>query len=248
MAGNADILAVIGYPNATLRQKKSRIRELSNLGIRSVSSSGPTALGKISVLGKGYVGVVVLAKDMRNRLLAVKSRRTDSPRTHMKHEADLLKTVNQTGVGPRLYAHSKNFLVMEYVSGQKIGDWLESLEGAGTSARLKKMIRMVLTDCYRLDAAGIDHGEINNISKHVIVRANDKPVLIDFEGASVKRRASNVTSITQAIFISSPIAKKVQKIYRNNLPSKDAIISSLREYKAQPNKQTFGMLLERLRL
>lgn len=224
---------------------------MTNLGIRSVSFSGPTTLGRISVLGKGYVGVVILAKNSHNnnkQLLAVKIRRMDSSRTHMKHEASLLEIANKTGVGPKLYTFSKNFLVMKYINGQNIVNWLENLKGANTTARLKYVIRTVLTDCYRLDATSLDHGEISNITKHVIISANDKPVLIDFESASVNRRPSNVTSITQAIFISSPIAKKVQRIYKKNLPSKDTMISSLREYKNAPNKQTFDALLEKLEL
>ena len=40
---------------------------------------------------------------------------------------------------------------MEYVEGQKISDWVNSLKGAGTVKRLKKAIRGILEDCYRLD-------------------------------------------------------------------------------------------------
>lgn len=245
-----DALAVLAYPHATLRQKRQRVQELSNLGIKSVSFSGSaTTLGKVSVLGKGYAGVVMLARDEHNKYCAVKARRTDSPRKNMTHEVARLKQANQEGVGPKLYAHSRNFIVMEYVKGQRISDWIECLNGPGTVARLKQVIRLVITDCYRLDMRGVDHGEISNISKHVIIYSrNDKPVIIDFESASDIRKPSNVTSITQSIFISSPIAKKVQRIYKKTLPSKDQIISSLREYKNSPNKQTFDMLLETLKL
>ncbi|MBT5201499.1 MAG: serine/threonine protein kinase, partial [Thaumarchaeota archaeon] len=53
---------ILGYPNATNRQIKSRVNELEKLGIKSISLIGPTTLGKLAILGKGYVGVVVLAK------------------------------------------------------------------------------------------------------------------------------------------------------------------------------------------
>ena len=238
----------MGYPDATQRQKNARIRELSKLGIKSISFSGPTTLGRTSVLGKGYVGVVVLGRDMRGRRLAVKIRRTDSPRIHMKHEGALLGAANQAGVGPKLHTYSRNFLAMEYVGGQRIGSWLDGLGGAGTAARLRGAIRSIISDCYKLDRAGIDHGELSNVSKHIIISARDRPVLIDFESASVDRRPSNVTSVTQAIFISSPIAKRVQRIYRGSMPPKDQIISSLREYKHAQDRRTFEMLLDALRL
>ncbi len=243
-------MAVLAYPHATQRQKKARVQELLNLGIKSVSFSGSaTTLGKITVLGKGYTGVVMLAKDAHNKYCAIKARRTDAPRKNMMHEVARLMQANQESVGPKLYAYSRNFIVMEYVNGQRISDWVECLKGPNTIARLKRVIRSVITDCYRLDKRGVDHGEISNISKHVIIYGkNDKPVIIDFESASDIRRPSNVTSITQAIFISSPIANKVQRIYKKTLPSKDQIISNLRDYKSSPNEQTFNTILETLKI
>ena len=53
---------VIGYPKATNHQIRSRINELEKLDIKSISLTGPTTLGNLAILGKGYVGVVVIAK------------------------------------------------------------------------------------------------------------------------------------------------------------------------------------------
>ena len=234
---------IIGYPNATNRQIKSRIKELEKLKIKSISLTGPTLLGKLAVLGKGYVGVVVLAK-RGTKKVALKIRRTDSQRKEMKSEASLLKTVNSVNVGPKFIAVSKNFLVMEYVEGEKISDWVNSLKGTGTVKLLKSAIRNILEDCYRLDQIGFDHGEISNISKHVII--SEKTTMIDFESSSTKRRPSNVTSVTQAIFIGSGIAKKVQRIYKN--PPKEKIINSLKQYKHEKSMDNFEDLLRVLKL
>ena len=38
----------------------------------------------------------------------------------MKSEAKLLKIANSSGVGPRLIASSKNFMIMEYLDGKKL--------------------------------------------------------------------------------------------------------------------------------
>ena len=235
---------IIGYPNATSRQIKSRIKELEELKIKSISLTGPTLLGKLAVLGKGYVGVVVLAK-RGTKKVALKIRRIDSQRKEMNSEASLLKKVNSVNVGPKFIAASKNFLVMEYVEGEKISDWVNSLKGVGTVKRLKSAIRDILEDCYRLDQIALDHGEISNISKHVIVGKGESTI-IDFESSSTKRRPSNVTSVTQAIFIGSGIAKKVQRIYNN--PSKEKIINSLKQYKHEKSEKNFEKLLKTLKL
>lgn len=235
---------IIGYPRASKTQIKSRILELKKLKIRSVSFSGSTTIGKLDILGKGYVGVVVLAKK-GNKEIAVKIRRMDSQRKEMRNEAKLLKIVNSVNVGPQLFDVSKNFLVMEFLEGEKIGNWVKNIGGKGSVKKLKHIIRMVLEDCYRLDQIGFDHGELSSITKHVIV-GKSKSTLIDFESSSTKRKVSNVTSVTQAIFIGSGIAKDVQRIYK--LPSKENIIEVLRSYKREQSRQNFEKILSTLKL
>ncbi len=163
----------------------------------------------------------------------------------MRSEAKLLRLVNTVNVGPKLYDVSKNFLVMEYLEGDKIGDWIQYLQGTGSSKKLKSVVRTILEDCYRLDQMGFDHGELSSISKHVIV-GKSRSTLIDFESSSVNRRVSNVTSVTQAIFIGSGIAKKVQRIYK--IPPKQKIIDVLRTYKQEQTRKSFDDILKILKL
>jgi len=134
---------------------------------------------------------------------------------------------------------------MEYLEGEKISKWINSLGGLGSSKKLKSTIKTVLEDCYRLDKIGFDHGELSSISKHVIV-GNSKPTLIDFESSSTNRRVSNVTSITQAFFIGSGIGKKVKRIYK--IPTKEKIIAVLRIYKQEQSRESFENLLKILKL
>ena len=235
---------ILGYPNATNRQIKSRINELEKLKIKSICLTGPTTIGSLEILGKGYVGVVVLAK-RGNKEVALKVRRTDSQRENMKNESILLNLVNTVNVGPKMNDVSKNFLVMEYIEGEKFSEWIDMLKGSGSAKKLKSTIKNVLEDCYRLDQIQFDHGELSNISKHVIVGKN-KATLIDFESSSTKRRPSNVTSITQAFFIGSGIAKQTQKIYKNS--SKEKIILALKNYKQEKTRENFETLLKILKL
>jgi putative serine/threonine protein kinase len=235
---------ILGYPKFTKRQINSRILELEKLKIKSVSFTGTTTIGKLRILGKGYVGIVVLAK-RGNKKVALKIRRLDSQRSEMKSEAKLLKLVNAVNVGPKLFDYSKNFVVMEYLEGEKIINWIKSLNGTGSTKKLKATIKTVLEDCFRLDQIGFDHGELSSISKHVIV-GDTESTLIDFESSSTKRRVSNVTSITQAIFIGSGIAKKVQRVYK--IPSKEKIIEVLRSYKQEQSRDSFEDLLKILKL
>jgi putative serine/threonine protein kinase len=235
--------AILGYPKATRRQLRSRLIELKRLGVESVSFQGPVLIGKTAVLGKGYTAVVVLAK-RGAKCVALKIRRTDSPRESMEKERMLLEAANKAKVGPKLIEGGDNFVIMEYLDGKKIYDWINDLKGKGRVAKLKSVIKKVLQDCYELDRIGLDHGELSNITKHVIVGKSVR--IIDFESSSLERKVSNVTSATQALLIASSIAKMVGRIYR--VPPKQKIIEVLRKYKENPNDGSFEKILEVLKL
>jgi len=231
------------YPRGTRAQIKSRIKELKALGVESISFQGELQVGTISILGKGYVGVVVLGKIGRKKV-AVKIRRNDSPRKNLIKEAELLKIINKHKIGPKLVAFSKNFLVMEYLDGEKIGDWVDGLKKNEKSSQLKPIIKKVLEDCYSLDRIDLDHGELSNLSKHVIV--GKKTTIIDFESSSMDRKVSNVTSATQAFCIGSRISKIVGRVYK--IPKKQKMITVLRRYKHEGTRESFENLLAVLKL
>ncbi|MCY4491520.1 MAG: serine/threonine protein kinase [Thaumarchaeota archaeon] len=236
--------SIIGFPRATARQVARRISEMTSLGIDAVSFTGPTTIGRLGVLGKGYVGVVVLGKKGR-KLVAVKIRRTDSQRNSMRGEAEMLRAANSVRVGPKFYSSSRNCLVMEYLKGRNIGSWAESLGSRGSANQVKVVAKKILEDCYRLDCASIDHGELSSISKHVIIGESQQNI-IDFEGASTKRRASNVTAATQAVYIGSGISKKIRRVC--SVPQKDIIIPYLRKYKQDGSRENFEALLKLLKM
>ena len=233
---------ILVYPKGTKAQIKSRINELEDLGVEGISFQGKLEIGTISILGKGYVGVVVLGKIGRKKV-AVKIRRNDSPRKNLKKEAELLEIINNHKIGPKLVCFSKNFLVMEYLDGEKIADWVVELK-KGDSSRLKITIKKILEDCYSLDRIGLDHGELSNLSKHVIV--GKKTTIIDFESSSMNRKVSNVTSATQALCIGSGIAKIIGRIHK--IPKKQKLITALRRYKREETRDSFENLLSVLKL
>ena len=60
---------------------------------------------------------------------------------------------------------------MEYIDGEKIIDWVKKPETKANEIR--SVINNVLRECYLLDHAGVDHGELSMIDKHVIVEKNN---------------------------------------------------------------------------
>jgi putative serine/threonine protein kinase len=113
--------------------------------------------------------------------------------------------------------------------------------------RDKGLIRKVLVDvleqCWRLDEAGLDHGEISKAPKHLLVDKENKPYIVDFETASIVRRVINVTSVCQFLFMgNSRAAKMLGEVF--GVKEKSELISALRNFKKKENRENFEGLRE----
>lgn len=236
---------ILCYPGFNPTEVENRIAELKSLGVNAVELVGPKRVENLPVLGKGCVSVVVVARNPLGRY-ALKIRRTDSDRSTMEHEAEMLRIANSVGAGPKPHAASKNFLLMDYVEGILFPEWVKTLKGKGKKRSLQSAILSVLEICFKLDKVGLDHGELSRAPKHVIVTAEGKPILVDFETASIKRKPSNLTSICQYLFIGSEVSKRVRKIVGEI--DVRFLIEALREYKQEMSEKRFRRILQASRL
>jgi putative serine/threonine protein kinase len=128
---------------------------------------------------------------------------------------------------------------MQFIDGKLLSEWLNDCK---EKALVKRILRDVLEQCWRLDKAGLDHGELSHAPKHIIIDGKNEPFIVDFETASLNRKPSNVTSICQFLLISGATAEKVsKKIGRRN---RNAVIEALRRYKRDGSRENFERVLE----
>ena len=234
---------ILCYPRCEKEELEKRIKELERIGVNALEFYGNKSVFDGGVLGKGCVGIVVVAYTIFGRV-ALKIRRVDADRKGMFNEGKMLNKANGINVGPKLLDISENFLIMELVEGTHFPEWLELLEGIEIQSRIRLVLTDVLEQCYRLDEVGLDHGELSKAPKHIIVDAKDVPYLIDFETASINRRVSNVTSVCQYFFLGSQIADKVkEKIGKVN--ERD-LINALRTYKKKRTRENFEKILKKI--
>src|SRR5437016_10436545 len=166
---------LLAYPNPSDESVGSRIRQVKSLGIEGLEFEGPLRMGKLSVLGKGVVGLVFRGI-AENRRVAMKIRRTDSRRRSMIHEAAMMRAANKAGIGPEYLGSSEDVLEMQFLEGQRLPLWISSLKGRGRKARVKATVKVLLEQCVRLDAYGLDHGELSRAHKNCISRtSSDEP-------------------------------------------------------------------------
>lgn len=237
--------SVLCYPRYDTEETAKRIKQLKRLGVKAIQFTGKKKAFDIPVLGRGHVGVVVVAITKTGQA-ALKIRRLDADRKEMQHEAEMLKKANSVGIGPCLIATERDFLLMEFIDGTLLPDWAANLKGRGMKNKIRTVLRDILEQCYRLDHVGLDHGELSRAPKHVIIDTVDKPHIVDFETASTTRRTSNVTSISQYVFMKSQLAGILRRKlgYLNH----DVFVAALRGYKHEPTRQRFEMLLKASRL
>ncbi len=236
------IRRIFSYPQGCPNEGASRLRELQTLGVTHVaidqSKPGQTAVRGISVLGKGCQGIVLKAY-REKETYALKIRRIDATRLTMYNEAEMLKKANQREVGPRLHGVTKNFILMEYIEGLLLPAWLQTSEK--NREDVSNVIHQALEQAWRLDQAGISHGELSQASKHLIVDETRRMHILDFESASLSRQTSNVTTLCQYLFLRSEVAQSIRRIMRGI--RQKSLIQSLKAYKEERSRERFNRVL-----
>ncbi len=233
---------VLCYPSPDAKIAIERVDELKVLKVKDILFEGKTKIGKLGVVGKGCVSVVVKATT-NSDIYAVKIRRMDANRVSMKREAEMHLMANSINVGPKLFGVTENFLLMEFIEGSSILEWSKGIEKQRIE-KIRKVLEDLLDQCYALDRLGLDHGELSDVKKHVII--SEKPVIIDFESASIGRRAANLTKIVQYLFIGGPMSKNLRKIL--GIEDQNIVVDSVRKYKEEKNQESYLNLLSRLNL
>jgi len=234
------LLGELAYPSRDLGYAEEVLGELERIGVEYLFiREGDRA--ELVKLGKGYRGLVLLGV-LGGVWAAVKILRTDAGIEGLEREAEATLLANTVGVGPRLYAHSRHVLAMEVVEGVSFDKWIEELE-----AERVDELRAVLGDCFRqarlLDKLLLDHGELSDAKRHIVIRPDLRPVILDFGKASARRRPSNVTSLLSYISF-GPHSGKIMKMLRLEKPPLD----KSRGYKRSMSDDAFLELLRGLNL
>jgi putative serine/threonine protein kinase len=230
--------SILCYPKATEEEAQNRVEELKALGVSAIEFSGRGTAFNVPVLGKGFVGVVVTAH-LNGQRAALKIRRVDADRPSLGHEAEMLAKANSVDVGPRLIGASNNFLLMRLIDGDPLPVWLETHK---EKELVHGVLAGVLAQCWRLDTAGLDHGELSRAPKHLIVDKARHPWIVDFESASDTRKPSNITAVCQYLFLGGgAVASDVAEVLGDR--GRTDVIEALRVYKKERTREGFDRVL-----
>jgi putative serine/threonine protein kinase len=233
--------SVLCYPKVNAAELQERLEELRSHGVTALEFAGKASAYGIPapILGKGYVGIVVIAH-VKGQRVAIKILRVDADRPDLLHEAQMLAKANSVNVGPKLVSASKNFLLTQLIEGDLLPQWLENHKEKNLT---QTVLRATLEDCFKLDTIGLDHGELSKAPKHVIINSSNKPFLLDFETSSDQRKPANVPAICHFLF-SSPgeVARTVAAaLGERNIQH---IVEALHDYKKTRTRDSFDRVLQ----
>jgi len=234
---------LLSYPDNNPTQQAQYLRQLQQLGVECLLATGPVQLDGHPLLGVGYCGLVI-AGIWQGRAVAIKLRRGSCQQANLNEEARILRQANLLSLGPQLYCQQGDLLVMERLSGQPLGSWLQHLS-AEDAPELCSMLQRLLWQGFYLDTAGIDHGALRCAAEHVFIDV-ERLTLIDFSHSSTNRHPNNVTSLVAGLLWGTRLAQDIRRVLP--LAERDALLPWLQDYKRQPEQRHFQALLHALGL
>jgi putative serine/threonine protein kinase len=128
---------------------------------------------------------------------------------------------------------------MEFIEGLSIVDWVKHHNI--TAHEVRNVVISALEQCYNLDRAHIDHGELSCLDHHVIVSKSNTANIIDFESSSTQRKPCNVTAAAQSLFVSGLVSNRVNEVVQ--LIKREKIIQLLKTYKLNQTRSNFDNII-----
>ncbi len=193
---------------------------------------------KEEFLAKGKRGIVYRGL-LAGKEIAIKEINPESKAINrLENEAHHLKLVNQLGIGPKLLGFNKHQLLMEYIDGERILDFLERAE----KKDIQKVLILVFEQMRKLDKLGINKLEMTYPYKHIVIRKM-QPILLDFERCKHTLRPKNVTQFCQFI-----VSIKVGILLKSKglEIEKKKILKAAEQYKKNYSEKNFKAIVSQI--
>lgn len=174
-------------------------------------------------LARGKRGEVYTEKYKGKRVVIKRERAGSTAINRLENEAYWLKKLNKKKIGPRFIKLEQGNLVMEYVQGEPIGEYLAKKK------LTKALVKEVLEQCRIMDELQVNKLEMNHPTKHIIIKKGKvrrkTVVMIDFERCKQTEKPKNVTQFCQYVLkykgFQRKKIKQVLQQYKKSYSEKD---------------------------
>ncbi len=240
------ILKLYKYDVNTCRMLLEKMR--NHGGIDYFLNYGPRRVyGELRVVGVGFTGILLLASSTRGIVLT-KIMRKDSRRKSMLYECNITRTASSLGVSPRIYACDDEYIIMEYIDGTSLAEYIEKYGELRSIYDLKLALKSILYKTFLLDYNHIDHGELSRPYKHVLISPKGL-FIIDFDSASLSRIPRNLTSILGGLFFRrNKFSRRLKDILCVTDKQLREVQTMIRYYKKHVNFDIVVQIIEKLKI
>ncbi len=211
-----------------LIEKSDILKKLQKINVLTISYLDK---GKRGIVYQGYFNqkhVAIKIAIERAELLNV-----------LEKEAKWLRLLEKYRFAPRLVLQGKDFLLLEFIQGKKIYDYLEDASRENSLHVLKELLAIA----HKLDELGINKEEMHHPLKHVLIQSDLRVRLIDYERSSYVENVKNVTQLCQ--FLTSPIMLKILE-QKNIVLQKEEVIELAKQYKKENQKENKILLYKKI--
>jgi len=194
----------------------------------------------IEFLAKGHRGLLFIGNYKKKKLVIKMKNPKSEAIDRMENEVNHLKILNKKKIGPKFlfYDKKKDCFVYEYVDGEFLPIFIEHTDNKNL---IKKIIKQVFIQCYRMDQLKTNKKEMHHPYKHIIIeKKTKKPVLIDFERCHKSLKPVNVTQFSTYIMSSFIIGLLKQKKIKVN---KEKVIAAAKKYKKNVSKKNLDKII-----
>ena len=174
-------------------QRLDHSTNLSKEAMTILRSNVPDKYTDVTVFARGKRGLIFKAK-LNSETVAIKVP-LEGRESVATLEAKHLQTATKLRVGPRLIEGTTKYVAMEFIEGELIGEWLKH----ATPEEKKRVFDNILQKLELMDRLKFNKFELTNLYKHIIIKKDGEPVMIDFERAKFTSRPKNVNQFKEYI-------------------------------------------------
>ncbi|MBS3159053.1 hypothetical protein J4206_07250, partial [Candidatus Woesearchaeota archaeon] len=190
----------------------------------------------INFLAKGHRGIVY-SGTYKGKDIAIKVDLNPGAVSRVDMESRWLKILNKKKIGPKMLHSGKDFLIMEYIDGEKLFDYVQH----SNKNQIRHVIQDIFRQCYEMDLLQINKEEMHHPVKHILI-TTDGARMIDFERCRKTLDPKNVTQFCQ--FLTS--GSFAYGLENKGLIINKRILKFAQKYKNDPSRKNFDTILEEI--
>lgn len=190
----------------------------------------------INFLAKGHRGIVY-SGTYKGKDIAIKVDLNPGAVSRVDMESRWLKILNKKNIGPKMLDAGKDFLIMEFIEGEKLFDYVQH----SNKNQIRHVIHDIFRQCYEMDQLQINKEEMHHPVKHILI-TTEGVRMIDFERCRKTLEPKNVTQFCQ--FLTS--GSFAYGLENKGLIINKRILKFAQKYKHDPSRKNFDVILEEI--